>query len=329
MLFLSKTDMQQCYSMQEAIAADKQALKQYSLGKANIPLRVNISAKGFNGQNLYMPGFVEGDIESAAAGIKIVSVYPDNAEKNLPVVPATMVVLNPETGMVSAILDGTYLTQLRTGAVQGAATDLLARPDAEMAALIGTGGQAASQLEAMLCVRNLKQVRIFDIHFERAQEFAKEMSKKFNEVDLLACRTARECVEQADIITTVTTARQATFSADWVKAGAHINGIGAYTPEMCEIPAEILPRASAIIFDTMDGVLGEAGDILQPLAKGIISREDFSGELGQLIAGQISGRKHADDITIFKTVGSAVLDVFVASQIVNRARQMCLGKEVQ
>lgn len=325
MLFLKKEDIINSFSMREAIDADKEALSMYSAGKASVPLRTNIDVPKSKGQSLYMPAYVDGG--NGALGVKIVSVYPENIKKDLPSVPATMIVLDPETGIVSACLDGTYLTQLRTGAVQGAATELLARKDARIGALIGTGGQAQSQLEAMLTVRKLEEVRIFDIDFERASQFAKEMEEIFS-VSMRPTKTSQACVEGADIITSVTTSKQPTFSAEWVKKGAHINGVGAYTPEMCEIPREIIKKADVIIFDTMDGVLEEAGDFISPLKEGYVQEEDYQGELGQLVNGELTGRTSDEQITIFKTVGSAVLDVVVAAEIVRKAKEKHLGMEI-
>ncbi|MFW7432951.1 ornithine cyclodeaminase family protein [Vagococcus carniphilus] len=325
MLFLTKENIINSFTMRDAMDACNESLRLYSEGKASVPLRTNINVAKQEGQSLYMPAYVEADKD--ALGVKIVSVYPKNIEKNMPSVPATMVTLDAETGMVSAILDGTYLTQLRTGAVQGAATELLAREDAEIGALIGTGGQAEGQLWAMLTARPLKVVRIFDIDFERASAFAKEMEAKYG-VEMIPCKEAKECVEGADVITSVTTSKRPTFSAEWVKEGAHINGVGAYTPEMCEIPKEIIKKASTVIFDTMDGVLKEAGDFIQPLEEGYVTEDHYNGELGQLALGQISGRQNDKEITIFKTVGSAVLDVYVANKIVEKAKKENLGQEI-
>ncbi|QIH75238.1 ornithine cyclodeaminase family protein [Macrococcoides canis] len=315
MINLTKEDVKACFTMREAIEADKEALANYSKGQAIVPLRTNIDVATRHGQALFMPGYVEGAED--ALGIKIVSVYPDNIEKGLPSVPATMIVMDPETGIVNGIIDGTYLTQLRTGAVQGAATELLARKDAKIGALIGTGGQAESQLEAMLTVRDLEEVRIFDIDYERAQQFAYEMEEKFH-VKMIAVETSEACVTDADIITSVTTSKRATFDAQFVKRGAHINGVGAYTKEMCEIPREIIKAADVVIFDTTDGVMKEAGDFITPVEDGYIDETKYSGELGELINGDIKGRQSDEDITIFKTVGSAVLDVVTASKIIKR-----------
>lgn len=325
MLVLTKEQIMESFSMREAIDACKESLKLYSEQKASVPLRTNINIAKQEGQSLYMPAYVEGQDE--ALGVKIVSVYPNNIEKNIPSVPATMVTLDAETGMVSAILDGTYLTQLRTGAVQGAATELLSRKDSKIGALIGTGGQAECQLWAMLTARELEEVRIFDIDFERATAFAKEMEAKYK-VKMTPTKTSEECVTNADIITSVTTSKRPTFSAEWIKEGAHINGVGAYTKEMCEIPKEIIKKANTVIFDTIDGVMQEAGDFIQPIESGYLTEDHYRGELGQLVLGSIDGRVTAEETTIFKTVGSAVLDVYVADQIVRKAKAKQIGQEI-
>ena len=325
MLILTKKELEQALSMQEAIEIDKQALANYSAGKTAVPLRTNLALPETDNTSLCMPAYVGG--AEPALGVKIISVYPENIQKGLPSVPATMVVLDPATGIVSAILEGTYLTQLRTGAVQGAATDLLARQDAKIAALIGTGGQAATQLLAMDTVRALNEIRVYDQDLTRAAEFVTQQQPQIR-AKLVTAPTSQACVEGADIITSVTTAKQATFSAEWVKPGAHLNGVGAFTPEMVELPAEIIQRAETIFFDTYEGVWAEAGDFIQPLQKGLIKKSDITGELGELVLGKVAGRKNKDAITIFKTVGSAVLDVAVAQAITKQALTKGLGQNI-
>lgn len=328
MLMLSKDHIKQIFSMKEAVDAAKQALSMYTSGSCHVPLRVNIDMPKQQGQSLFMPAYVE---PMEAVGIKIVSVFPKNIERGKTSVPAQMVLLDGQTGEVCAILDGTYLTQLRTGAVQGAGTDLLARQDAAIAVLIGTGGQAATQLEAMLNVRDLKEVRIFDVSADRAHAFAEEMRNQF-----AACFPAAftvidnldEALADADIITAVTTSSRPVFDGAKVKPGAHVNGVGAYTPQMQELPAEIMKRAGSIIADTTEGVLAEAGDILIPLEQGLISRRDLKGELGEVLLGQIQGREREDEITVFKTVGTAVLDVVTAQMIYRKALEHGVGVEV-
>lgn len=325
MLILNKHDIQACITMPEVIQANKEALKIYSQGNSVIPLRTNLNVASQHGQSLYMPGFVDG--EQKSLGIKIVAVYPENAPKGLPVVPATMIVQDPATGIVNAVMDGTYLTQLRTGAVQGAGTDLLARKDAKIGALIGTGGQAETQLQALISVRNLEQIRIFDIDQAHAHEFATRMSTKYG-CNCFAVASAQECVTDADIIVTVTTSKVPTFKAAWVKKGAHISGVGSYTPDMNEIPKELVASADIIVFDTTAGVTAEAGDFINPIKEGLITADKYTGELGELILNKIPGRTSDDQITIFKSVGTSVLDVYVANLIVDKAKAQNIGVEI-
>lgn len=328
MLVLTREDIKKVFTMKDAIEADKEALRIYSSGKSVVPLRVNIDIPKEQGQSLFMPAYVE---ELDATGIKIVSVFPKNIEIGKPSVPAQMILLDGKTGEVNAILDGTYLTQLRTGAVQGAATDILARKDAEIGVLFGTGGQAATQLEAMLCVRSLKEVRVFDINHERAKDFVEAMQKQLVQYNtkIVAVSDGNEAVKNADIITSVTTSRRPVFDGTLVKPGTHINGVGAYTPEMQELDENVIKNANKIFFDTKEGVLAEAGDFIIPMKKGIVSEDNFTGELGQVILGQIAGRENQDEITLFKTVGVAVLDVVTACKIYRKAVESNIGKSVE
>lgn len=329
MRLLTKEDIEKVYTMEDAIQGDKEALALFSQGKSEVPLRTNIDIEEHNGQSLYMPAYVSGD--NPALGVKIVSTYPDNIDKGIPTIPSTMVMINVETGIVEAVINGTYLTEIRTGAVQGAATDLLARKDSKIGALIGTGGQAISQLEAMLTVRDLDEVRVMDIDQERAKKFADRMTNKFSDFNtqLIAVDKAEDAVADADIITTVTTSPQATFPHEAIKDGAHVNGVGAYTPDMHEIPGELLARADKIIVDTMEGVLAEAGDIITPLKEKLIKESDIDGDLGELVLGDIIGRENDKEITIFKTVGTAVLDVVTGGKILKKAKEANVGQVIE
>ena len=324
-LVLKQEEMKTVFHMKDAVQADKDALAIYSAGKSNIPLRVNLNVPEHEGQSLYMPGYAA---EANALGVKIVSVYPRNIEKGLTSVPATMVLVNSETGELCSIMDGTYLTRVRTGAVSGAATDLLSRRDARVFALFGTGGQAESQLEAVLTVRPIKEVRVFDISDERAQAFAARMAEQFGEafgVSIAAVATPEEAVMDADIITCVTTSTSPVFDGRLVKKGAHINGVGAYTPEMQEIDEYALIHADKVYVDTRNGVLNEAGDLIKPIQKGTFSSDRITGELGELVLGKTPGRKREDEITLFKTTGSAVMDVVTARRIYEAAKRQGIG----
>ena len=328
-LILKESDISSIITMSDIIEADKQALSIYSSKQSNIPLRSNLNIPEYKGQCLFMNGYAA---PAKALGVKIVSVYPENINKNLTSVPATMVLVDAETGMVNSLLDGTYLTRLRTGAISGLATDILSRKDSKIFALFGTGGQAVTQLEAVLTVRKIEEVRVFDVFSERAVEFAKKMSdkfsKKFNNVKIYAVKTSDEAVENADIITTVTTSKKPVFNADKVKANVHINGVGSYTPEMIEIPGEILVKANKIYVDTIDGAVNESGDLITPISKGLIKKEKINGELGEVINGKIKGRENDNEMTFFKTTGSAVLDLVAAQKIYEIAKEKGIGQIV-
>lgn len=324
MLILSANDIQHVYSMKDAIEADKQALKIYTQGDSEVPLRINFDME--KGQSLFMPAHIKGkDI----VGIKIVSVFPDNPKLGKPSVPAQVMMLDPLTGEVSAILDGTFVTQLRTGAVQGAATDLLARKNARRAVLIGTGGQAVSQLEAMLTVRDLTDVAIYDIDEQKAKQFTEAMKKHFSHfsANLYFSQNFDEDIGQADIITSVTTSKVVTFNGDIVKSGTHINGVGAYTPEMHEIPSNIVEKADIRVLDTKEGVFAEAGDIIDPINQKRVSKNDFF-ELGELVTDSQKCRQKDEQITLFKTVGTAVLDVYVGYDIYLKAKEKGIGTNI-
>lgn len=326
---LNEIDMRKVFTMKEAVQADKDALELYSKGESNIPLRANLDVSEYEGQSLYMYGYAA---PAHALGVKIVSVYPKNIEKGLTSVPATMVLVNCETGEVCAMMDGTFLTRIRTGAVSGAATDVLARRDSKVFALFGTGGQAETQLEAVLSVRPIELVKVYDLSRERAQTFADKMNTLFGEkysVKIVAVETSDEAVKDADIITTVTTAKRAVFNGRLVKKGAHINGVGSYTPEMSEVDEYIVTTVGKVYVDTRDGALNESGDLIQPIQKGTFSADRVTGELGEVIFGKVPGRESDDEITFFETTGSAVLDIVTAQRIYECAVAQGIGSTIE
>lgn len=328
-LVLNERDMRSVFTMKDAIQADKDALALHAAGESNIPLRANLDVPEHNGQSLYMYGYAA---KANALGVKIVSTYPDNINKGIPSVPATMVLLNSETGETCSFMDGTYLTRVRTGAVAGLATDLLARRDSKVFAVIGTGGQAPGQIEAVLTVRpEIELVKVYDLNMERAKEAAAQMTEFFSgkfPAKFVASQTAAEAVDGADIITTITISKDPVFDGRLVKKGAHINGVGSYTPELSEIDEYILINADKVYIDTSDA-LEESGDFIKPIEKGIYSADRITGELGALINGSIIGRESNDEITFFETTGSAVLDIVTAQRIYEKAVEKGIGQTIE
>ncbi len=327
MLLLSRDEILSIFSMRDAIEADKKAFVLHSEGRARVPLRINVPNEAESGQFMFMPAYVGG---LNMAGVKIVSFFPGNAARNIPVVPATVALIDGETGLVSAILEGTTLTQLRTAAISGAATELLSNPHSRIAALFGTGGQAPAQLEALLTVRPLKEVRVFDVDPKRTAAFVKHnqpLADRFG-ATLVAAESSDQAVDGADVITTVTTSAKPVFDGKSIKPGCHINGVGSYTPTMREIPSDVLARAGRIFVDNREAVLAEAGDFLIPMGEGMFSSDRIAGELGELILGRVKGRTNPGEITVMKTVGFATLDTVTAAAIVEKARAAGAGKEI-
>lgn len=323
-LALNKEEMKEVINIKEVIEVNKIALREYSKGLSNVPLRTNLNIEKHNGQSLYMPGYLSSE---DALGIKIVSVYKDNIKKGISSVPSVMLLIDDETGFPVSIMDGTYLTQLRTGAISGAATDLLARKDSKIFTIIGAGGQAELQLEGVLAIRDIEEVYIFDISEENRKKFVQEMnnkySKKYN-VEIKEALDLEEVIKKSDIITSVTTARNKTFNGEWVKKGTHVNGVGSYTPEMAEIDSELIFKSDKIYIDTKDAIV-ESGDFVQIVESGDFNIEKVTGELGELILGKTPGRENDEEITFFETTGNAVLDIMAAKKIYDFAKQKNIG----
>lgn len=324
MLLLSKEDIKRVFSMKDAIEADKDAFRIFTEGKSNVPLRTQISAPKAGGTFLFMPAYIE---DLNCAGLKVVNIFPKNIDKGIPSAPAQVLLIDGSTGVIIAILDGTYVTQLRTGAASGAAFDLLARKDCKKGALIGTGGQAATQLEAMVVARNLEEVKVFDLNLERTKGFVEKMKEELVKygTKIIAVETSDEAIEDADLIVTVTPSLKPVFDGSKVKKGATVSCVGSYQPYMQEMDPVILTRASKIYFDSEEAVLSEAGDILIPLEDGTITKNDFTGDLGEVVLGKVIGRENEDEIIVFKTVGIGTQDLVTAKYIYDKATAQGIG----
>ncbi len=318
MLLLSREDIKNVFSMKDAIEADKRAFALVTEGKCDTPLRTRIAAPAHNGCFLFMPSYAE---EMGAAALKAVNIFPDNAGSGLPTCPAQVLLIDGKTGIITSVLDGTYITQLRTGASTGLAFDLLARKECKIGALIGTGGQAACQLEAMLAVRKLKEVRVCGRNFDRTVKFVKQMNEEYQAygAKILAVKTSDEAIDDADLLVTVTSSTDPVFDGTKVKKGCTISCVGAYQHHMQELDPAVLPRAAKIYFDSKDAVLSEAGDILIPLEKGIITEDDFTGDIGAVAEGRLAGREDDDEIIVYETVGVGAQDLVTAKMVYEKA----------
>ena len=313
--------------MSDVIAAMKRAYAALSAGRAEVPLRARLPVAPHEAVSLFMPAFVQDDA-AAALAVKVVSVFPHNVTKGLPLIHAAVLVLEADTGRPLALLEGSTLTAIRTGAGAGAATDLLARRDSRVGAVFGAGVQARTQLEAMCTVRSLGTVWIYDPNPERTAVFIQEMAGLGPiPADLRAAASPQEATANADIIATATTSFVPVFADSNLKAGVHISAVGSYTPDMQETPAETVARALVVV-DSREASLAETGDLIQPIAAGLFSAAHIHAELGEIVLGQQPGRSSDTQITYFKSVGVAVQDAIAAQLALSNARKLGLGQPV-
>jgi len=309
--------------MARAVEVMTGAFRQLWTGQAHLPPRTVIQAPRNDGTVLMMPAFLSGGRQM---GIKLVSLFPGNPGRGLPLIHALMTVFDGETGRPLAVMDAGALTALRTGAAAGAATDLLARHDARTAAIFGAGTQGATQLEAVCAVRPIAKASVFDPAAGQAEAFAREMAPRLD-IDIAAADTPAEALADADVVCTATTSPAPVFDDADLKPGVHVNAVGAHTPETREIPAETVVRATVVV-DQIEAALAEAGDLLIPIADGLIGRDHIRAELGEIAASGEPVRQSADEVTLFKSVGLAVQDIAAASEILKAAEKLDLGQRV-
>jgi ornithine cyclodeaminase len=311
--------------MSDAIALMKTAFSELSAGRTASPLRtvIQVDPAVPDTHFLSMPGSVPA---LGALGLKMVSVVGSNTSRGLPTIRALVCMVDPVTGEPLAIMDGTYLTALRTGAVSGAATDLMSRPDSRVVTAIGAGAQGVTQVAAVCTVRPIERILAVDVSDAQLERFRTALTTDWPDLaDRLETTTdAASAVRQADVICTATTSKKPVFDDADVRPGTHVNGIGAFTPEMQELPAKTVIRARVVV-DAVDAALAEAGDLIIPLERGLVTRDHFARELGTVASGQTPGRTSAEEITLFKSVGNAVQDVAVGRRAVDRARELGLG----
>jgi ornithine cyclodeaminase len=328
MLILNANDVRKALPMDEAIQAMKQAYTALSNGKADVPLRTHLAIPPHEGLSLFMPAYVQTD-EAEALAVKVVSLFPKNPGRGLAFIQAAVIAFEAETGRALALLEGSTLTAIRTGAGSGAAIDVLSRPESREVAIFGAGAQGRTQLEAACTARNIEQAWIYDSNAEKAAAFAQEMAGRGRiPRDLRPAATAREAVHEADIICTATTSKSPVFADADLKPGVHISAIGAYTPEMVEAPPETVKRAKVVV-DSRSAALAEAGDLIQPIQSGLITESHIFAELGEILAGKKPGRESNKEITFFKSVGVAVQDAMAAQLALKNAKEKGLGQEVE
>lgn len=316
---LTAEDIRICLPMSGAIEAMRTAFIQLSSGEATVPDRIAVSTDA--GVSLFMPGYLPREGHLAA---KVVSVYGENRTRGLPVIQGVVLVLDSQTGLPLALMDGAYLTALRTGAAGGLATELLAVEDASVLTIFGAGPQARTQIEAVRAVRPIREVRLLS----RPTEGARILADELEGVDVEVFEDPEKAVAGAEVIVTATDSQKPVFPGGVIREGVHVNAIGAFTPEMAEVDEDLVVRAKVVV-DLRATVMAEAGDLVQAMKDGAFSLEDIHAELGEVVSGDRPGRVSSTEITLFKSVGNAVQDVAAACRVLDVASRKDVGTLVE
>jgi ornithine cyclodeaminase/alanine dehydrogenase len=325
MLILSESDLRAVLTMSDVIAAVEQGFRAVAGGTANVPERLHVDVPAHNGVMLGMPAYIGSDgAEQSALGTKIVSVFEKNTERNLDVVQGVYLLLDDETGVPLSLMEGRFITAIRTAATSAVATKFMASQGRKRLAVFGAGVQARFHIEAMIEVAELEQVMIAARSIDKAKALVDHVRKAY---DLSCAVVSGEQAATANLICTCTTSPVPLFNGLLVGEGTHINAVGAFTPSTRELDTETVRRARVII-DEASAAGREAGEILMPIADGAIDSRHVKGTLADVVCGKIAGRESASEITIFKSCGVAIEDLVTARLAYSRAIAAGIGTQV-
>lgn len=314
-LLLTEVDVRGLLTMPIALEAVEAAFRHLAEGAARVHPRRRLHLEGFS----YLHYMAAADGADGYEGLKI---YTSSREGLRFMVP----LFRAKTGELLAILEGDYLGQMRTGAATGLATRLLARDDAHIVGIIGTGVQAKTQLEAIAAVRKIERILVFGRNAERREKFAQEMAANLG-VPVEAAPSAEAAVRAAEILVTATTATNPVVNGEWIAKGTHINAVGANFPQKRELDSEAVDRSSTIFVDSCEQARMEAGDLIRTF-ESAPECWDSVKELAELLAGRIEGRMSRDQITLFKSNGTAIEDIVTAGRVYELAMQRKIGKQI-
>lgn len=328
MLILTRDDVRRALPMAAAMDAVERAFAQLSAGQAEVPLRPHVGVPEAEGLLLVMPAYLS---ESGALAVKALTLFPHNtARHGLPAIAALVLLFDTTTGVPLALLDGGYLTALRTGAASGVATRLLARQDARTLALFGAGAQALPQAWAVCVARHIARIWLVNRTRAHAERLAAEL-RAFGDpipADVRVAASAHEALAEADVICTATASSTPLFADGDPRPGVHINAIGAYRPDMREIAGATVARARVVV-DAGTAAWAEAGELVLARDEGLLDADHIAAELGEIALGRAAGRTDAEQITLFKSVGNAAQDAAAAQAAYSRARAMGIGTAIE
>jgi ornithine cyclodeaminase/alanine dehydrogenase len=288
-----------------------------------MPMRLVVPLPQVGGRITSMPGFLSDD---KALAMKIITYFQENPEQNLPAILGTILLFSAETGKLIAIMDGSYITAIRTACASAMATKALANPQTPVLGMLGAGVQARSHIEALTQVRRLQRIKIYSPTGASAAAIKKDMEPTVK-IAIDIARNAEEALRDADLVVTATTAKEPIVKPEWLKPGAHINAVGAHRPDMREINGATLAR-SKIVVDSREAIMAECGDILLALKEKSIGENAIHAEIGEVLAGRKPGRSSAAEITLYKSVGIAIQDVATANLVYRKALEKGIGTTV-
>lgn len=325
-LFLKRKDIESLISMNEVLNVVEQAFKEKGLKRVQMPPKPYLFYHKYNGDLRAMPSYLEALDISA---VKIVNSHPNNMELyNLPTVIATIILIDPRNGAPLSIMEGSWITAMRTGAASGIASKYLARKDSHKLGLIGTGAQAETQILAISSILNIEEVYVYDKDKEKMKKFALKYIEKYGEkFSINPVNKPEDAVKNMDIVVTATPSREPIVKKDWINSGMHINSIGADAPGKEELDPEILKISKIVVDDIEQAAHG--GEINVPLSKGIISLKDVYAELGEIVAGLKSGRESTEEITVFCSTGLAIQDAVTAKLVYDKALENNIGQWIE
>lgn len=317
-LWLERKEVESLLDMKGTLKVVEEAFRQHGLKKVQMPSKLYLYFKNHNGDLRTMPAYLEGpDI----TGVKIVNVHPDNPKKGLPTVMALVILNSTETGAPVAIMDGTYLTDMRTGAAGGVAVNYLARRNSKVVGFVGTGNQARTQLQGINEVIDIREIKATSTSEKQTIKFKDDMEKKTGRE--ITVKKSIKDVCDCDILVTTTPSREPIVMNDWISEGTHINAIGADAPGKEELDPLILERAKVIVDDIPQA--SHSGEVNVPISKGLLSVKAIFGELGEIVTGKKKARTKDSDITVFDSTGLAIQDVATANMVYQKALKGNIG----
>ncbi|HZM85621.1 MAG TPA: ornithine cyclodeaminase family protein [Blastocatellia bacterium] len=324
-LILTQAEVDDLLPVNECIPVMAEALSDLARGNVFQPLRMIVAPPGAEGDMALMPSYRSGEL--AAYAVKTVCVFPQNPQRGLDAHQGSVMLFSADTGELVALMNASAITAIRTAAVSGVATQVLAREDAGELAIIGSGVQARRHIDVMACVRPIRRARVASAKFENAKKFAAELGARFD-FPIEPVEDVESAVRGADLIVTATTAAEPILKREWISPGAHLNVVGSSIPRTREVDSATMAAASLFV-DRRESTINEGGDYLFALRDGAIGPDHIRAEIGEILVGLRTGRTSRDEITLFKSLGLAIEDLASADYLYRKARRLEAGTWVE